>query len=40
MIDLPSLKSWLQLSDATKINIYNETGRRIGLPAMAVEKDW
>ncbi|SKC14802.1 nucleotidyl transferase AbiEii/AbiGii toxin family protein [Dyadobacter psychrophilus] len=40
MIDLPSLSSWLQLSDATKLNIYNETGRKIGLPAMAIEKDW
>lgn len=40
MIDLPGLKSWLQLSDKAKLNIYNETGRRMGLPAMAVEKDW
>lgn len=40
MIDLPSLKSWLQLSDTTKLSIYTETGRRIGLPAMAIEKDW
>jgi hypothetical protein len=40
MIDLHNLKSWLQLSDATKLNIYTETGRKIGLPAMAVEKDW
>ncbi|MCF2489905.1 nucleotidyl transferase AbiEii/AbiGii toxin family protein [Dyadobacter sp. CY347] len=40
MIDLLSLRSWLQLSDATKLNIYTETGRKIGLPAMAIEKDW
>lgn len=40
MIDLPTLTSWLQLSDTTKRNIYIETGRKIGLPAMAVEKDW
>lgn len=40
MIDLPNLRSWLQLSDATKQNIYTETGRRIGLPGIAVEKDW
>ena len=40
MIDLLTLKSWLQLSDATKLNVYTETGRKIGLPAMAIEKDW
>ena len=40
MIDLTSLKLWLQLPDATRLNIYNETGRQMGLPGIAVEKDW
>ena len=40
MIDKTSLMAWLQLPDATRRNIFTETGRRIGLPAVAVEKDW
>ncbi|MBC7389486.1 MAG: restriction endonuclease subunit S [Opitutaceae bacterium] len=34
------LKEWLKLPDVTKLNIYTETGRRVGLPAVAIEKDW
>jgi predicted nucleotidyltransferase component of viral defense system len=40
MIDLNSLQAWLQLPDATRLNIFNETGRQKGLPGVAVEKDW
>ena len=40
MNDLAHLKDWFQLPDATKLNIFTEAGRRVGLPAMAVEKDW
>src|ERR1019366_4773119 len=40
MSKLIHLKEWLQLSDATKQNIYQVTGRQIGLPAIAIEKDW
>ena len=34
------LNEWLKLPDETKLNIYGETGRKVGLPAMAIEKDW
>ena len=34
------LKEWLQLPDDTKRNIYVETGKKVGLPVTAVEKDW
>jgi hypothetical protein len=40
MNDLVHLKEWLQLPDTTKLNIYQETGRKMGLPAVAIEKDW
>jgi hypothetical protein len=40
MIDIKSLNAWLQLPAATRLNIFNETGRQIGLPGTAVEKDW
>ncbi|MEO6282265.1 MAG: nucleotidyl transferase AbiEii/AbiGii toxin family protein [Dyadobacter sp.] len=40
MIDLKSLQAWLQLPDATRLSIFNETGRQMGLPGVAVEKDW
>jgi len=40
MIDLKSLKVWLQLSDVTRLGIFKETGRQMGLPGIAVEKDW
>jgi len=40
MIDRTRLQAWLQLPDATRLNIFTETARRMGLPAVAVEKDW
>jgi hypothetical protein len=40
MIDLTSLRAWFKLPDATRLNIYNETGRQMGLPGVAIEKDW
>lgn len=40
MNDLKHLSEWFRLPDDTKRNIFAETGRRMGLPAMAVEKDW
>ncbi len=40
MTDFAHLKHWLKLSDDTKFNVYNDTSRKIGLPAVAVEKDW
>ena len=40
MSKLTHLKAWLPLPDSTKLNIYRETGRKIGLSAVAIEKDW
>jgi predicted nucleotidyltransferase component of viral defense system len=40
MIDLKSLNVWLRLPAATRLAIFHETGRRMGLPGVAVEKDW
>ena len=40
MNDTTHLKHWLQLTDETKLNIYTQTGLRMGLPAVAIEKDW
>ncbi|WP_020598881.1 nucleotidyl transferase AbiEii/AbiGii toxin family protein [Spirosoma panaciterrae] len=40
MIDKVRLQTWLQLPGATRLNIFNETARRMGLPAVAIEKDW
>lgn len=34
------LNEWFKLSNDTQRNIFNETARKIGLPAYAVEKDW
>ena len=34
------LKNWLSLSAETQMNIFSETGRKMGLPAFAIEKDW
>lgn len=34
------LKEWIKLSDSTKAEIFNETSGLIGLPPVAVEKDW
>ena len=40
MSKLLHLKEWLQLPNNTKQNIYTETGRQMGLSAVAIEKDW
>ncbi len=40
MNDLTHLKDWMQLPDNTKRNIFTETSRNVGLPAVAIEKDW
>ncbi|MCX6256449.1 MAG: hypothetical protein NTW49_00875 [Bacteroidia bacterium] len=40
MIELTHLKEWFQLPDTTKLNIFRETGRKVGLSPMAIEKDW
>ncbi len=40
MTDYMHLKDWLPLPDATRLNIYNTTARQVGLPAVAIEKDW
>jgi hypothetical protein len=35
------ISEWLKLSERTRLNIFEETARRVGLPnAAAVEKDW
>ncbi len=40
MVDLEHLKEWLNLPSGTKLNIFTETGKNMGLPAVAIEKDW
>ncbi len=40
MNDLSHLKEWLQLPDTTKLNVFKETGRKVGLQDIAIEKDW
>jgi len=40
MIDSSHIKDWLSLPDTTKLAVYQETARQMGLPAVAVEKDW
>lgn len=40
MNDTAHLKQWLALPGDTKLNVYTATGRRMGLPAVAIEKDW
>jgi len=40
MNKLKHLKEWLQLPDDTKRNIYIDTGKKVGLPPIAIEKDW
>lgn len=34
------LNHWLKLPENTKKTIFTEVGRKMGLPAFAVEKDW
>jgi predicted nucleotidyltransferase component of viral defense system len=40
MSDLALLKEWLNIPDETRLNIFTESGRNMGLPAVAIEKDW
>src|SRR5512133_2246708 len=40
MPDFAHLKDWLDLPAETRLNIFTETGRDMGLPAIAIEKDW
>ena len=40
MPDFTHLKEWLNLPDETKLRIFTETGRNLGLPAVAIEKDF
>lgn len=41
MSDFTHLKEWFQLPDETKIRLFAETSRQIGLPSSsAAEKDW
>jgi hypothetical protein len=40
MNDFSHLKEWIKLPDETKLRIFTETGRKLGLPAYPVEKDW
>jgi hypothetical protein len=40
MPDFAHLKEWLSLPEETRLNIFTETGRNMGLPAIAIEKDW
>lgn len=34
------IQEWLKLPDETKLNFYIQTGKQVGLPAIAIEKDW
>jgi hypothetical protein len=38
--DFSHLKEWFKLPDETKLRIFTETGRGLGLLPFAVEKDW
>lgn len=40
MSELIHLKEWLHLPNDAKLNLYAETGRKVGLQAIAIEKDW
>jgi predicted nucleotidyltransferase component of viral defense system len=40
MNDLSHLKEWLKLPGETKLRVFTETGKNIGLPPYPVEKDW
>ncbi|EFK96120.1 conserved hypothetical protein [sediment metagenome] len=40
MPDFTHLKEWLNLPDETKLNIFTETGRKMNLTSVAIEKDW
>lgn len=40
MPDFPHIKEWLKLTDETRLNIFTETARDLGLLPVAIEKDW
>ncbi len=40
MNNLEHLQEWQKLPNQTKLNIFQETGRQVGLPDFAIEKDW
>ena len=40
MPDFAHLKEWTKLSDETKLRVFTETGTKMGLLPVAVEKDW
>jgi hypothetical protein len=40
MSDFSHLREWLNLPNETRLRIFTETGRNLGLPAVAIEKDW
>ena len=41
MSNAQAISEWLKLPERTRLNIFEETARRVGLPnAAAVEKDW
>jgi len=40
MQDFSHIDEWLKLPDETRLRIFNETGRNLGLMPFAVEKDW
>ncbi len=40
MNDNSHLNEWLKLSNEQKINVFTKAGEKIGLSAMAIEKDW
>ncbi|MDP3927868.1 MAG: nucleotidyl transferase AbiEii/AbiGii toxin family protein [Bacteroidota bacterium] len=35
-----AINEWQKLTERTKQNIFNETGKKMGLPDAAIEKDW
>lgn len=40
MSESTNLSEWLKLTDTEKKNLFTATGNKVGLPAVAVEKDW
>lgn len=40
MNDMAHVKDWVELPPETKIRIYTDTGAKVGLLPIAVEKDW
>jgi hypothetical protein len=34
------MQNWLQLTEAEKLETYNEIAKQVGLSNYAVEKDW